>query len=241
MKTILVIDDEEELRSCITSLLENEYRVLSASAGRDGLAVLQKEEVSLVVLDYSLPDMDGLEILARIREGYDIPVIMITAYGNKEVVLKSWRYRADFFFDKPFVLKELREKVRELLAEGSPFDTLGLDPSRLSPHVRKAVEFMASRATAHGVRDTKLTLKEIAGALNISPKYLSLLFKKECGLGIYRCMNILSVERAKMLLKDEEKDIKEIAFELGYRHPNNFSRLFKRVTGVLPSAFRKGF
>lgn len=238
MKKILVIDDEAELVDCIRSILETDYRVFTASLGRDGLDLLSREKVSLVVLDYSLPDMNGLEILKEIREGYDIPVIMITAYGNKELVLQSWRHRADYFFDKPFSLKELREKVRELFAERFPFDVLGLDPLRLSSHVQETLEYIAYNLTGPPGTPGKITLRKIAAALKFSPQHLSSSFKKECGRGIYQCIIVLRMERAKELLS-RGRDIKEIALEFGYRHPNNFSRLFKNLTGESPSAIRK--
>ena len=238
MKKILVIDDEAELSGCIKSILEADYRVFTVFTGRDGLKLLSKENVSLVVLDYSLPDMNGLEILEKIRKENDIPVIMITAYGTKEVVLKSWRYRADYYFDKPFSLKDLREKVRELLAGRFPFDVLGLDPSSLSGHIQEALEYIASNLTGPQGTPGRITLKGIAAVLKLSPQHLSSSFKKECGRGVSQTTNILRMERSKELLR-AGSDVKEIAHQFGYRHPGNFSRLFKNLTGKSPSSLRK--
>jgi len=240
VKKILVIDDEAELTGCIKSILEADYRVFTVFTGRDGLKLLSKENVSLVVLDYSLPDMNGLEILEKIRTEYNIPVIMITAYGTKEVVLKSWRYRADYYFDKPFSLKDLREKVRELTKETFPFEAIGLDPFRLSPKIKRSLEFIGSNLLSPQGKHRKLSLTEIASVTSVSPKYLSALFKKECGLSISQCITRLKVEKAKeLLLSDPGKDIRQIALELGYDRSNNFSRAFKSLMGESPSSLKK--
>lgn len=238
MTTILVIEDEKEIAENIKSILKKDYDVLTVFSGKDGLDIISKETISLVVLDYMLPDIDGLEVLRTIKENYKIPVIMITAYGNKEVVLKSWRYKADYYFDKPFSLKALREKAREILEVNFPFESLGLDPSRLSRDTRVALEFIFSYITGSRTASKKITIEEISAITEVSPKYLPYLFKKECGKSIYNIISILKIEKAKKLLSDKERDIKEIALELGFNRPHNFSRFFRNLTGKSPSEVR---
>ena len=93
--TILIIDDDEKICETTGALLEDENKVLTAFSGAEGLYILSKEAVSLVILDYGLPDMDGIAVLKNIKENFNIPVIMITGIGDKEAVLKSWRHNAD--------------------------------------------------------------------------------------------------------------------------------------------------
>jgi YesN/AraC family two-component response regulator len=242
MKAILLIEDDREISGNIKFVLEKEYRVFTAFAGRNGLDILKKEKISLVILDYMLPDINGLEVLKNIKECYKIPVIMITAHGDKEVVLKSWRYQADWYFDKPFSLKALREKTYELFKaqEGMfPFDALGLDPNRLSPPVVKALEFIGSNLSNRKSKQQKMTLQVISETASITSNHLCSLFRKECGRGIFNIITILKMEEAKKLLHNRVKNIKEISHELGYSHPNNFSRVFKKITGKSPSVIRK--
>jgi len=242
MKTILLIEDEEEVCRCIRDLLEREYKVLTTYYGKDGLNILNEEKVSLVILDYKLPDIDGLEVLSEMRRNHKIPVIVITAYGDREVILKSWRYKVDYYFDKPFKLRDLREKVEELLKspnDAFPFNVLSCDLSKLSPHIRGALEFIGSTISNVRGSSKKITLKEISAAMSFTPKHLSRLFKKEFGQNASQIINIIKLERAKELLKNKEKDIKEIAFELGYYHPTNFARFIRGLTGKSPSELRK--
>ncbi|KAF0143493.1 MAG: ATP-binding region ATPase-like protein [Nitrospirae bacterium] len=237
--TILIIDDDREVCSTTGVLLEDEYKVLIAFSGAEGLYILSKEIVSLVMLDYRLPDMDGIKVLKNIKENYKIPVIMITGVGDKEAVLKSWRYKADYYFDKPFKIEELKEKIIEILKQANetfPFDALGIVHSRLSPHTVKALEFIVSSMSKDDLE--KLSLIEVSAVSSISPKYLATLFKKECGLSFQEIISSLKIDRAKKLL-NEGGEIKEISAELGFKYPNSFRKFFKKLTGKSPSEAKK--
>lgn len=239
--TILIIDDDKTICETTKVLLEDEYKVLMVFSGAEGLYALSKEIVSLVILDYKLPDMDGIEMLKNIKENYRIPVIMITGVGNKEVVLKSWRHKADYYIDKPFKIEELKEKIKELitpLSETPLLDALGINPSDISTHTRCALGFLEAKLSGRSDASEKTILKELSDMVLITPKHLSSLLKKECGKNIQEIINIIKIERAKKLLSIKGKDIKEVALELGFKHDNNFCRFFKKLTGKSPSDIR---
>ena len=115
MKTILVVDDDEAIRTLLQEELEDEgYKVLIATNARDALKMVAAEALDLVILDIRMPGMDGLEALPRIlgiKEG--LPVIMNTAYSQYQDSFMSWA--ADAYVVKSSDLTELKEKVRELV------------------------------------------------------------------------------------------------------------------------------
>jgi CheY-like chemotaxis protein len=115
MKTILVVDDDEAIRTLLQEELEEEgYKVLIATNARDALKMVAAEPLDLVVLDIRMPGMDGLEALPRIlgiKEG--LPVIMNTAYSQYQDSFMSWA--ADAYVVKSSDLTELKEKVKELI------------------------------------------------------------------------------------------------------------------------------
>ena len=115
MKTILVVDDDEAIRTLLQEELEEEgYKVLIATIARDALKMVAAEALDLVILDIRMPGMDGLEALPRIlgiKEG--LPVIMNTAYSQYQDSFMSWA--ADAYVVKSSDLTELKEKVRELI------------------------------------------------------------------------------------------------------------------------------
>ena len=115
MKTILVVDDDEAIRTLLQEELEDEgYKVLIATNARDALKMVAAEPLDLVVLDIRMPGMDGLEALPRIlglKEG--LPVIMNTAYSQYQDSFMSWA--ADAYVVKSSDLTELKEKIKELV------------------------------------------------------------------------------------------------------------------------------
>ena len=115
MKTILVVDDDEAIRTLLQEELEEEgYKVLIATNARDALKMVEAEPLDLVILDIRMPGMDGLEALPRIlglKEG--LPVIMNTAYSQYQDSFMSWA--ADAYVVKSSDLTELKEKIKELV------------------------------------------------------------------------------------------------------------------------------
>ncbi len=117
MKTILVVDDDEAIRTLLQEELEEEgYKVIIATNARDALKIVEKDPLDLVILDIRMPGMDGLEALPRIlglKEG--LPVILNTAYTQYQESFMSWA--ADAYVVKSSDLTELKEKIKELVSK----------------------------------------------------------------------------------------------------------------------------
>lgn len=111
---ILIIDDEKDIVSTLKKYLDEGFEVISAFDGGTGLKLVKGEHPEVVLLDYRLPDMDGLEVLREIHQ-YDpqIYVIMMTAYGSQDLVVEALRKGVVDYFNKPFDLKELAESIKK--------------------------------------------------------------------------------------------------------------------------------
>lgn len=114
---VLVVEDEAPLRDGITSLLRAQGLEVSAVGdGREALAVLEREGFDLVVLDLMMPHVSGLEVLAQLRGwGRDVPVLVLTARGSEEDVVRGLEAGADDYVTKPFGIRELVARVKGLL------------------------------------------------------------------------------------------------------------------------------
>ena len=122
-KIILTIDDEEHIQDLLEYNLEkNGYEVLRAETGEKGLTILKNMQVDLVLLDYMLPGMDGIEVLKNIRSSQELvtlPVIMLTAKGEEFDKVLGLEMGADDYLSKPFGIRELLARIKALLRRSS--------------------------------------------------------------------------------------------------------------------------
>ena len=118
---VLVVDDEKALLDFVRRNLEvRGYKVLTASNGLEALAIVDREEVQLVVMDIMMPHMDGLEATRRIREHSEVPIIILTAMGEEADKVRGFSLGADDYLTKPFGVGELLGRVQAVLRRSSP-------------------------------------------------------------------------------------------------------------------------
>ena len=115
-KTILVVDDEKEIRNLIEIYLKNEgYDVIKASNGLEALEIINNEDIQLIVLDIMMPEMNGLEVCSKIREKLTIPILMLSAKSEDMDKIQGIMTGADDYLTKPFNPLELSVRVKALL------------------------------------------------------------------------------------------------------------------------------
>ena len=123
-KTIMVVDDNPDIITIVKTILEGKgYSVFSASSGAELLNMLKVQNPDLIILDIMMPEMDGLEVLSRLKamsETATIPVILLTAKVQYEDVLGGYKLGADYYITKPFTSTQLVNGINLLLGEGKP-------------------------------------------------------------------------------------------------------------------------
>jgi two-component system, OmpR family, alkaline phosphatase synthesis response regulator PhoP len=121
-RTIMVVDDNPDIITIVKTILEGKgYYVLSASSGQELLNLLTDRKPDLIILDIMMPEMDGLEVLSRLKavtETASIPVILLTAKVQYEDVLGGYKLGADYYITKPFTSTQLVNGINLLLGEG---------------------------------------------------------------------------------------------------------------------------
>ncbi len=128
-RKILIVEDERRMARFIRMNLEHDgFQVLEATRGQEGLDKLREELPDLILLDVMLPDIDGFEVLRRVREVSEIPVVMLTAKGEEDDRVRGLELGADDYVTKPFSPRELVSRVRAVLrrSEALRGDTHGL-------------------------------------------------------------------------------------------------------------------
>src|SRR5687767_785530 len=163
---ILAVDDDERVRALCTAALSQEFEVISAENGKQALQLLYQKRPDLVLLDVTMPVMDGWETCRRIRDMADVPVIMLTAHGSDDDVVRGLDTGADDYVTKPFRPVQLAARIRAVLrrkrrASGvSPVGSTVAEPEVLSfDDGRLQVDTARRVAVVHG-RDVPLSATE---------------------------------------------------------------------------------
>jgi two-component system response regulator YesN len=228
---ILIVDDDSVFRSEFKEYYE-EYGIVEAANGEQALSILKKpNEIDLVILDVRMSGLNGIETLARIRkQNPDIRVVILTSYGSKDVAVEALRGQADDFIEKPLDVDLTKKIIEKFLGtkRGQP-DTGSLD---MKGKIERVKDFVRRNHCK------KITLKDAADLIYVSPKYLSRIFKELTGRGFNEFKLELRIEESKHLLRTSGYNINQVSDRLGYENPASFIRQFVKSTGLTPTQFR---
>ena len=152
--SVLIIDDEVQIRRLLEiTLSANGYRISEASTGKEGLAMAATGQPLLIILDLGLPDTDGLEILKKLREWYQKPIIILSARSSEDDIIKALDQGANDYLTKPFRTGELLARIRVSIRQSqggteNPFLQFGNLTIDLANHIaRKNNEILKLTAT----------------------------------------------------------------------------------------------
>lgn len=151
MTTVLIIDDERPIRSSLRDILEYEnYKIFDADNGQDGLAILKKEKIDLVLCDIKMNKMDGMEVLTEAQNITDAPFIMISGHGTIETAVEAARKGAFDFLEKPLDLNRLLITVRNAIEKGG----LVKETKVLKKKASKTKEILGESKAIKLIKDT---------------------------------------------------------------------------------------
>ena len=240
-KVILVVDDEPAILKAFKLLFEEKYELVLAESAEEALNFFKhRKDLNLIIIDYRLPGMDGIALFKRIRQEDRVtPILFLSAYGTKELLMKMIDMRPHGFIEKPWNNDQLEQKVARLVGT-NPFEAvhkaLKIPLHSLSIKIYRAVQYIDRH---HGSPD--LSLEGVGNAVSLHPKYLSASFKEECGVGFHDYLIEIRIHRAKALLKDPRRIIKQVSSEVGFSDQGYFCKVFQNKVGLSPSAYRKEF
>jgi signal transduction histidine kinase/DNA-binding NarL/FixJ family response regulator/streptogramin lyase len=246
---VLVIDDNRDMRRYIRRQLEDHYRVIEASNGKDGLELAKSKTPDLVVSDVMMPKMDGFEVCRRLKSDVTtshIPVVLLTAKAGDGHKLEGLETGADDYVVKPFDAKELKARLknlhsqrirmreayrRELVVQPTGVKVESMDEQFL----KKVFETIETRMS-----DPKLGPDVLARAAAVSRMTLHRKLKAITGMSAGELIRDLRLQRAHSLLQQKAGTVSEIAYQVGFNNLSHFARLFKGKFGILPSVYLEG-
>jgi DNA-binding response OmpR family regulator/nitrogen-specific signal transduction histidine kinase len=245
-KTIMIVEDNEDLRFYLNDNLKGQYHVEEATNGKEGWEKIKSLNPDLVVSDIMMPVMDGIELARKIKTEMltaHIPVILLTAMGSEEKQLEGLKVGVNDYITKPFTFEILASRIRNLIAQ----QTL------LQKRFHKQIEVNPAEVTVTSV-DEKFMQQalEVVEKQMDNPEFSVEDFSREMFMNrttLYRKIHSLTgksplefirsirLKRAAQLLDKSGLTVAEIAYEVGFNTPRIFTKFFKEEFRVTPSQF----
>lgn len=248
--TVLLVDDNSDMRRYIRSLLKKEYRLLEAENGLKALEVLKKHSVDLIISDLLMPAMDGMELSKKVKENLEtshIPFLILTAVRSEENEKKCYSVGVDEYLCKPFDAEVLKYRIRNILnlrrryqerlskpAALVDMSELGLiEESRDKTFMNKAVELMKLHYA-----DSEYGLDAFIRDMGYSKTLVNQKMQNLAGVPIGQFMKNFRLDMGYQLLEQKkgEANVSEVAYAVGFNDPKYFTKCFKLRFGCLPSS-----
>lgn len=247
LSTILIVDDNEDIRSYLRVLLAGQYYVIEASDGQNGLRLAKESVPDLIVSDVMMPVMDGLTFCSKIKEDEvtsHIPVILLTARSEESQRIEGYEHGADAYITKPFSDHLLLVRISNLLQarrqrkndEGKQMLSAE-DIQTDEPGERMFLERFKKAAKSH-IGDANLRMDDLGSELSLSKVQMYRKVKALTGKTPAEVLREMRMQKAYSLLKQTDKTISEVAAEVGFAIPGYFSACFKKQFGINPTELR---
>ena len=243
--TILVIDDNNDIRQYEHTLLQDDYIVLEAADGKEGLDVAKKEVPDLVICDVMMPVMDGLEFTQNLKTHTatsHIPVIMLTAKNLEEHRAEGYEHGADSYITKPFHSKVLLARIENLLKQRKLLKhlfqgTLEAEQEIADSHLEdRDKQFMKQlhAIIQKNLSDSEFGVEDIGKQIGLSRVQLYRKVKAMTGSSVVDLLRKARLAKAKRLLESRSMSVSEVAYDVGFSAPSYFTKCFKDEYGMLP-------
>lgn len=243
--TVLVIDDNTDIRQYERTLLQDEYVVLEAADGKEGLAVALKEVPDLVICDVMMPVMDGLEFTKQLKTNTatsHIPVIMLTAKNLEEHRAEGYEHGADSYITKPFHSKVLLARIENLLRQRQLLKNLyqgaqeaekEISESHLEDRDKQFLKQLQA-IIQKNLSDSEFGVENMGQQIGLSRVQLYRKVKAMTGSSVVDLLRKARLAKARRLLETRSMSVSEVAYEVGFSAPSYFTKCFKDEYGMLP-------
>ena len=243
--TVLVIDDNTDIRQYERTLLQDEYVVLEAADGKEGLSVAMKEVPDLVICDVMMPVMDGLEFTEQLKTNTatsHIPVIMLTAKNLEEHRAEGYEHGADSYITKPFHSKVLLARIENLLRQRQLLKNLyqgaqeaekEISESHLEDRDKQFLKQLQA-IIQQNLSDSEFGVEDMGQQIGLSRVQLYRKVKAMTGSSVVDLLRKARLAKARRLLETRSMSVSEVAYEVGFSAPSYFTKCFKEEYGMLP-------
>jgi len=243
---ILIIEDNEDMRSFIRHILTSNYKVLEAADGQKGFTMAAESIPDLIISDVMMPIMDGYQLCTKLKNDVrtsHIPVVLLTAKSSGTSKIEGLELGADDYLTKPFEPAELKVRVKNLIAQRLKLKErfgqealLGVSNSEM----RSADQTFLTRAMnilEKQLGNTDLGVEVFAKEIGLSRSQLHRKLQGLTGQSISEFIRTIRLKRAALFLKEKKMSISEIAWQVGFNNATYFHKCFRTQFGMTPAEY----
>ena len=247
LKTILVVDDNQDMLSFVSACMKESFNVFTASDGAAALDILQREQVNLIISDVMMPGIDGFELCRRVKSDITlshIPIILLTARTTDVSRIEGLQLGADDYLTKPFNVEVLRLRVNKFIDWEQNNHKLfrqkmNIEPSEITitpldeQFIQKAIALVEKN-----ISDSEFSVETMAAEVAMSRSTLYKKLMAITGQGPAEFIRTIRIKRGRALLETSQMQITEIAYAVGFTTVKSFTMNFKAEYGMTPTEFR---
>lgn len=240
---VLIIDDNQDVRNYVKSLLEEEYSVIEAANGEEGLKIAIANVPDIIICDVMMPVMDGMECCRRLKaepRTSHIPVMMLTAYSMDEQKIKGYECGADSYISKPFSSELLMARLHNLIDNRNRLkdffgDKISINTTPLADTDKGFVSKLRELID-NNIGNPDFSVEDMGEKIGFSRVQLYRKAKALTGYTPNELLRIARLNKANAIIKiSKEKSISEIAYEVGFSSPSYFTKCYKDFFGENPT------
>lgn len=246
--TILIVEDNNEIRHYLSSGLADLFNSLEAQNGEEALEILKVNEVDVIVTDVMMPVMDGIKLCKNVKQNIrtcHIPVLILSAKTDMKDQLEGLQVGADDYIPKPFSLSILTAKIQNMMRTRRRMlerysKSLEVEPEKITFNVMdEALLKRAMTIVEKNMDNIEFSTDEFAKDMNMSRSNLHLKLKAITGESTIDFIRKIRFSEAARLLKDGRYTVAEVSTMVGFNTPSYFATSFKKYFGYLPTEYIK--
>lgn len=245
---LLIVEDNEDMRNYITGIFKKSYQIIEAKDGVEGVEMAQKHIPDIIISDVMMPNLGGIELCNLLKTNSNtnhIPIILLTAVTEEEMMLKGLNEMADDYITKPFAIKILKTKVYNLTRIRSTLaakyrEEIVLKPmNQLLKWGNNSFSETLKKVLENEITNPAFGIEEFCSIASMSRTQLHRKLKATTGMSATEFIRVHRVKNASELLKNKEMTIADVCFASGFENTSYFSKQFKIVFGSSPTDYQK--
>ncbi len=246
LQNLLIVEDNIEMIDFLKKNFSHKFRVIQAENGVEGLKMLEKNEIALIISDIMMPEMDGITFCNIVKNNFlwsHIPLILLTAKTNMASRIEALNIGADAYLEKPFSLAHLNAQVKNLLESrekllrkftDTPYTSLkSIAGNKMDEEFLVKVNDIIER----NISNVDFTMEQLAEELCISSSGLFAKIKSLTSITPNKLLMLVRLKRATELLSENKYRINEVCYMVGFNNPSYFAKCFQKQYDILPKEF----